>query len=69
MSPGDFPGSEPLKSSAFPSMSFTSKAPEFGDMGENRDELRVPLKDIAVLVAARLPSSEGTTCRSITGAS
>lgn len=68
MSGGDlFPGSEPLKSSAFPNMSFTSKAPEFGDVGENRDVLRAPLKNIAGLVAVRVPDSEGTTYRRIAG--
>ena len=70
MSTGDlFSGSEPLKSSAFPNMSFTSKPPRFGDAGENREVYRAPLKNVAELGAARLGDNEGITCRRIAGES
>lgn len=62
---GLYSGSDPLKSSAFPNMSFTSKPLKFDDVGENREVYRAPLKSVAGLDAARPPDSEGTTCRRI----
>jgi len=70
MSAGDlFSGSEPLKSSAFPNMPFTSNPPGFGDAGESREVYRAPLKNVVELDAAKLPDSEGIACRRIAVAS